>query len=134
MERTRALAGFRDGTTPLLIATDVAARGLDIPDVTHVINFTFPLTVEDYVHRIGRTGRGGRSGIAHTLFTDVEKPLAAGLANVLRSAGEEVPAALAAFGGTVKKKAHDIYGAFFREIDPNAKASHAKFAVDSDSD
>jgi ATP-dependent RNA helicase DBP3 len=73
VERTKALAGFRDASTPLLIATDVAARGLDIPDVTHVINFTFPLTVEDYIHRIGRTGRGGRSGIAHTLFTETEK-------------------------------------------------------------
>ena len=99
-----------------------------------MVNYTFPLTVEDYVHRIGRTGRGGSSGIAHTLFTDAEKPLAAGLANVLRSAGAEVPAALSAFGGTVKKKEHEIYGAFYKEIDPSVKASHAKFAADSDSD
>jgi ATP-dependent RNA helicase DBP3 len=131
-ERTRALASFKSGETPLLIATDVAARGLDIPDVTHVINYTFPLTVEDYVHRIGRTGRGGRSGIAHTLFTDAEKTLAGELANVLRGAGEEVPPALAAFGGTVKKKLHKDYGAFFKEIDPNAKATHAKFGESDD--
>jgi hypothetical protein len=56
-----------------LIATDVAARGLDIPDVEYVINVTFPLTIEDYVHRIGRTGRAGKTGIAHTLFTPLDK-------------------------------------------------------------
>jgi ATP-dependent RNA helicase DBP3 len=54
--------GFKSGAVPLLIATDVAARGLDIPDVEAVINYSFPLTTEDYVHRIGRTGRAGKSG------------------------------------------------------------------------
>jgi superfamily II DNA/RNA helicase len=55
------------------IATDVAARGLDIPDVEVVINFSFPLTLEDYVHRIGRTGRAGKKGVAHTFFTHLNK-------------------------------------------------------------
>ena len=54
---------FKAGKQPLLIATDVAARGLDVPDVSVVINFSFPLTTEDYVHRIGRTGRAGKSGM-----------------------------------------------------------------------
>jgi ATP-dependent RNA helicase DBP3 len=54
--RMAALDAFRDGTTGLLVATDVAARGLDIPNVGAVINYTFPLTIEDYIHRIGRTG------------------------------------------------------------------------------
>ena len=54
--RMDALAAFKNGTTSLLVATDVAARGLDIPDVAAVINYTFPLTIEDYIHRIGRTG------------------------------------------------------------------------------
>jgi ATP-dependent RNA helicase DBP3 len=58
---------------PILIATDVAARGIDIPDVEYVINVTFPLTVEDYCHRIGRTARAGRKGISHTLFTVNDK-------------------------------------------------------------
>lgn len=55
------------------MATDVAARGLDIPDVEVVINYTFPLTTEDYVHRIGRTGRAGKKGVAHTFFTPLNK-------------------------------------------------------------
>ena len=53
---------FKSGAVPLLVATDVAARGLDIPDVEFVINYSFPLTAEDYVHRIGRTGRAGKTG------------------------------------------------------------------------
>lgn len=57
----------------LQIATDVAARGLDIPDVEVVINYSFPLTTEDYVHRIGRTGRAGKKGVAHTFFTKENK-------------------------------------------------------------
>jgi ATP-dependent RNA helicase DBP3 len=55
--RMAALEKFKDGRTGLLVATDVAARGLDIPNVSMVINYTFPLTIEDYVHRIGRTGK-----------------------------------------------------------------------------
>ena len=61
-QRTRAVEQFKSGEIPLLVATDVAARGLDIPDVEAVINYSFPLTTEDYVHRIGRTGRAGKTG------------------------------------------------------------------------
>ena len=57
-----------DERVRVLVATDVAARGLDIPNVTHVINFDTPQTYEDYIHRIGRTGRGGASGRAHTFI------------------------------------------------------------------
>lgn len=72
-QRTRSLAAFKKGSTPVLVATDVAARGLDIPAVKLVINCTFPLTAEDYVHRIGRTGRAGKDGLAITLFTEHDK-------------------------------------------------------------
>lgn len=72
-QRTKSLDAFKQGKTPILVATDVAARGLDIPAVKLVINCTFPLTVEDYVHRIGRTGRAGKEGLAITLFTEHDK-------------------------------------------------------------
>lgn len=67
--RTNMLQSFRDGNIKLLVASDVAARGLDIPDVSHVFNFDVPIHAEDYVHRIGRTGRAGRSGAAFMLVT-----------------------------------------------------------------
>ncbi len=74
--RTKTLQGFRNGELKLLIASDVAARGLDIPDVSHVYNFDVPIHSEDYVHRIGRTGRAGRSGKAVTIcVTSDEKYL-----------------------------------------------------------
>ena len=74
-KRSASLAAFKEGHVPLLVATDVAARGLDIPAVKVVINVTFPLTAEDYVHRIGRTGRAGKEGLAITLFTEHDKAL-----------------------------------------------------------
>jgi superfamily II DNA/RNA helicase len=67
--RTTMLQNFRDGQIQLLVASDVAARGLDLPDVGHVFNFDVPIHSEDYVHRIGRTGRAGRLGAAFTLVT-----------------------------------------------------------------
>ncbi len=65
--RTRTLNGFRDGEIQFLIASDVAARGLDIPNVSHIFNYDVPIHSEDYVHRIGRTGRAGREGLAFML-------------------------------------------------------------------
>ncbi len=70
--RTQTLAAFKNGDLKFLIASDVAARGLDIPDVSHVFNYDIPTQSEDYVHRIGRTGRAGRSGTAITLVTSAE--------------------------------------------------------------
>ncbi|MGZ3707533.1 MAG: DEAD/DEAH box helicase, partial [Bdellovibrionota bacterium] len=68
-QRTRALKGFRDGTFRVLVATDIAARGLDVDHVAHVINYDLPMQPEDYVHRIGRTGRAGRAGQAVSFIT-----------------------------------------------------------------
>ena len=70
--RTKALAGFKDGSLTALVATDIAARGLDIPLLPHVVNFELPNIPEDYVHRIGRTGRAGASGEAISLFSPDE--------------------------------------------------------------
>lgn len=74
-QRIQSLDAFKKGEVSILVATDVAARGLDIPNVMAVINVTFPLTVEDYVHRIGRTGRAGLPGKAVTMFTEQDKGL-----------------------------------------------------------
>ncbi len=72
--RTKALAGFKDGAIRVLVATDIAARGLDIPLLPHVVNFELPNIPEDYVHRIGRTGRAGANGIAISLVAHDEAP------------------------------------------------------------
>ncbi|KAH0387838.1 ATP-dependent RNA helicase DBP3, partial [Aureobasidium melanogenum] len=127
-QRQRSLDAFKAGKVPLLVATDVAARGLDIPAVKVVINVTFPLTVEDYVHRIGRTGRAGQDGRAITFFTDHEKGLAGALINVLKGANQPVPESLMKFGTTVKKKTHDAYGAFYR--DPGEMKAATKVTFD----
>jgi ATP-dependent RNA helicase DBP3 len=121
-KRSASLAAFKEGHVPLLVATDVAARGLDIPAVKLVINVTFPLTAEDYVHRIGRTGRAGKEGLAITLFTEHDKALSGSLINVLKAANQDVPEDLMKFGTTVKKKEHGAYGAFYKDTD-NTKAA-----------
>ncbi|EOO03180.1 putative atp-dependent rna helicase dbp-3 protein [Phaeoacremonium minimum UCRPA7] len=126
-QRTRSLEAFKAGTTSVLLATDVAARGLDIPEVKLVVNLTFPLTIEDYVHRIGRTGRAGKTGEAITLFTEHDKAHSGSLINVLRAADQPVPDNLLKFGTTVKKKAHDTYGAFFKDVDMSKKGTKITF-------
>ncbi|KAL4901966.1 hypothetical protein BDW74DRAFT_181404 [Aspergillus multicolor] len=126
-ERFKSLESFKSGAATVLVATDVAARGLDIPHVKLVVNVTFPLTVEDYVHRIGRTGRAGANGHAITLFTETDKAQSGGLINVLKAANQEVPEALLKFGSTVKKKQHDAYGAFFKDVEPGKAATKIVF-------
>ncbi|HUN87893.1 MAG TPA: DEAD/DEAH box helicase [Terriglobales bacterium] len=71
-QRTRALADFSEGKSQILVATDVAARGIDVSDIAHVINYDLPQVAEDFIHRVGRTGRAGQQGKASTLVTGVE--------------------------------------------------------------
>ncbi|MFH1724921.1 MAG: DEAD/DEAH box helicase [Elusimicrobiota bacterium] len=82
--RTRALAGFKDGDVQVLVATDIASRGLDIDQLPHVVNFDLPNIPEDYVHRIGRTGRIGREGEALSLVSPEEYPHLAAIERLLR--------------------------------------------------
>lgn len=79
------------------MATDVAARGLDIPHVAHVINFDLPNDIDDYVHRIGRTGRAGKSGLATAFFNDGNANIARSLSELMQEANQEVPPWLARF-------------------------------------
>nr|XP_043614476.1 DEAD-box ATP-dependent RNA helicase 14-like [Erigeron canadensis] len=90
-ERDYVLNQFRSGKSPVLVATDVAARGLDIKDIRVVINYDFPTGVEDYVHRIGRTGRAGATGEAYTFFGDQDAKHASDLIKVLEGANQRVP-------------------------------------------
>jgi superfamily II DNA/RNA helicase len=96
--RTAALDQFRKGDIPLLVASDVAARGLDIPAVSHVFNFDVPHHADDYVHRIGRTGRAGRAGTAISIVTGLDHKSIAAIEKLIgqvipRAAGEpEIPA------------------------------------------
>jgi ATP-dependent RNA helicase DDX5/DBP2 len=90
-ERDWVLEQFKRGDQPLLVATDVAQRGLDIKEVRAVINYDCPETSEAYVHRIGRTGRAGAVGAAYTLVTPEDKSMCPGLVKVLRGAKQPVP-------------------------------------------
>lgn len=90
-EREEALRCFRTGTCPILVATAVAARGLDIPNVKHVINFDLPSDVEEYVHRIGRTGRMGNLGVATSFFNDKNRSICPDLVELLIETKQEVP-------------------------------------------
>jgi len=101
-ERDWVLSEFRTGNNPILIATDVAARGLDVKDIVAVINYDMPNNIEDYVHRIGRTGRAGADGTAYSFFTQDKGKLAKELIEILKEAQQAVPEqlyAMARFGG-----------------------------------
>jgi len=96
-EREAALRSFKAGRTQILVATDVAARGLDIDDVAHVINYDLPKTIDSYVHRIGRTGRAGNTGVATSYFNDTSKGIARDLIKLLTESKQFIPAFLAVF-------------------------------------
>ena len=90
-QREGALDAFRRGEVPILVATGVAERGLDIPDVAHVVNYDLPSEIDRYNHRIGRTGRAGKSGEATSFFTDGDGKVLWDLRQYLRATGNEVP-------------------------------------------
>jgi len=93
-ERDWVLAEFKSGRSPIMTATDVAARGLDVKDIKCVVNYDFPSSLEDYVHRIGRTGRAGAKGTAFTFFTHANAKYARDLIKILQEAGQVVNPAL----------------------------------------
>ena len=84
-KREQALEGFRTGKFDMLVATDVASRGIDVSEITHVINFDMPNTVDAYIHRVGRTGRAGSIGEAYTLVTSDDRAMIKRIQSVLGS-------------------------------------------------
>jgi ATP-dependent RNA helicase DDX41 len=96
-ERNEAIQDYKNQTKDVLIATDIAAKGLDFPDIQHVINFDMPKELENYVHRIGRTGRRGKTGVATTFINkNTDESTLIDLKHLLMEAGQTVPAILMA--------------------------------------
>ena len=106
--RERALSEFRAGMTRVLVATDIAARGIDVDGVTHVVNFDLPAAAESYVHRIGRTGRAGASGIAISFCDDEERALLVGIERLI---GTKIPVANPDAGGAPAARSRPSGGA-----------------------
>merc|ERR1719215_1879206 len=90
-EREDALRSFKSGNTPVMVGTDVASRGLDIPNVTQVVNFDLPTNIDDYVHRIGRTGRAGNTGAALSFINEKNSGIAREMRDLLDENEQEVP-------------------------------------------
>merc|ERR1712173_349 len=89
--RVTALTQFKNGEKNIMLATNVAARGIHVDDIKLVVNFDFPLNIEEYVHRIGRTGRAGNKGIAISFFVGVQDGYQAkNLIKILKDAGQKV--------------------------------------------
>ncbi|CAD7946420.1 unnamed protein product [Amoebophrya sp. A120] len=141
-KRTKAIEDFKKNVCRLLVATDVAARGLDIKDIDMVINYTFPLTCEDFVHRCGRTGRAGRTGQAITFFNTTgehkEREHCFDIIRLLEGAKQPVPDELKKLNANTftatKKKSHGMYGDFFKSAEEMEKLSKKKVQMSFDSD
>merc|ERR1719321_1359998 len=90
-QREWAMASFKEGRFDILVATDVAGRGIDVEGVQQVINFDMPKTIEDYTHRIGRTGRAGMKGLATSFVTPEDQELFYDLKNFMKASGQMIP-------------------------------------------
>ncbi|XP_074844975.1 putative ATP-dependent RNA helicase DDX43 [Carettochelys insculpta] len=119
-DREQALDDFKQGKVRILIATDLASRGLDVQDITHVFNFDFPRNIEEYVHRVGRTGRAGRTGEAVTLVTRNDWRIASELINILERANQPVPEELISMAERFKQFQ------LKKEIEKNLGRPHGK--------
>jgi ATP-dependent RNA helicase DDX5/DBP2 len=108
-ERDAVLSAFRRGLVPVLVATDVAARGLDIPGVSSVVNYEFPEDHEMYIHRIGRTGRAGRKGESLTFLTPENANVTPVLVDIMKGANQHVPEELEAVAARVRKPAQSLH-------------------------
>ncbi|KAK5994561.1 ATP-dependent RNA helicase DBP2 [Cladobotryum mycophilum] len=112
-ERDWVLDQFKTGKSPIMVATDVASRGIDVRNITHVLNYDYPNNSEDYIHRIGRTGRAGANGTAITFFTTDNQKQSRDLVNVLQEAKQQIDprlAEMARYGGGGGGRGYGGYG------------------------
>lgn len=125
LQRDTVINKFKNGRTNILVATDVAARGLDVDGITHVVNYDYPNTSEDYIHRIGRTGRRENKGVAHTILTEDNARQARSLISVLKEAKQEIPTELQQLAKDFKdmkiQEKHTKYGQRTNSWSPNRK-------------
>jgi len=124
-QREEALRDFKSGECPILVATSVAARGLDIPMVEHVVNYDIPKSIDEYVHRIGRTGRCGHQGKATSFFdTEKDEAISKSLINVLSNAQQTVPDWLAECGSMAMGGGGGFGGFANRDTRKHGKSAH----------
>lgn len=131
-ERESALKRFRNNQSSVLVATDVCARGLDVDGIETVINYDFCQSVEDYVHRIGRTGRSNNKGQAYTFFTENDRRHSGELINVLQEADQYLDPQLQKWGSQSGKRFNGPqksmrYGTFKTQAMPKYNRNHEQF-------
>ncbi|MDM8175620.1 DEAD/DEAH box helicase [Olivibacter sp. 47] len=122
--RINSINAFKEGSVRILVATDVAARGLDVSDVSHVINFDIPIVIEDYVHRIGRTGRATKSGIAISMCTPAEAYYIAKIEKLIR---QQIPVSELPAEVLIEKTPFEEKQAQAREIDMQKRKENPEF-------
>ncbi|MCL4641162.1 MULTISPECIES: DEAD/DEAH box helicase [Olivibacter] len=122
--RINSINAFKEGSVRILVATDVAARGLDVSDVSHVINFDIPIVIEDYVHRIGRTGRATKSGIAISMCTPAEAYYIAKIEKLIR---QQIPVFELPAEVLIEKTPFEEKQAQAREIDMQKRKENPEF-------
>src|SRR5690606_626692 len=122
--RINSINAFKEGSVRILVATDVAARGLDVSNVSHVINFDVPIVIEDYVHRIGRTGRAYQTGDAITFCNPAEEYYIRKIEQLIR---QQIPVKEIPEEVFVEKTAFDERQAIAREIDAQKRKENPEF-------
>jgi superfamily II DNA/RNA helicase len=138
-ERDMVLSEFKSGKVPIMVATDVASRGLDVKDIAFVINYDLANNMEDYVHRIGRTARAGAIGTAYAFITSKDAPKAKGLVKILEEAKQEVDPQLRqlAYGGSSSYSSHSRYrptggsNSNFEPVTGNSSSSYDRYSGSS---
>jgi ATP-dependent RNA helicase RhlE len=122
-QRQNALQAFRDGKARVLIATDIAARGIDVPGITHVINFDLPMDAENYLHRIGRTGRAGATGASISFCDGSERGILKSIEKLMKQAitvNADVPASVKVAAANAAPEKEEVY------LDPRRKPEHRR--------